>query len=152
MKYMLTCAFVCCWTTEMRTCPSWYSGINVMDPPQTVYSKTVLYTTFDITSLLNAGAVNDVGALLGNYKWGYTDQWCNMYVSKPYLSSSSLFLLDTYFQRPSDAVSCIYAHYICVFYNATTQQSINMRILSSLRCTLCKGRKRVDQMAAVLCC
>lgn len=120
MKYMLTCAFVCCWTTEMRTCPSWYSGINVMDPPQTVYSKTVLYTTFDITSLLNAGAVNDVGALLGNYKWGYTDQWCNMYVSKPYLSSSSLFLLDTYFQRPSDAVSCIYAHYICVFYNAIT--------------------------------
>ena len=22
--------------------------------------------------------VNDVGALLGNYKWGYTDLWCNM--------------------------------------------------------------------------
>jgi hypothetical protein len=46
-------------------------GVNVMDPPQTVYSKTVLYTTFDVTSLLLVGAVNDVGAIIGNYKWGH---------------------------------------------------------------------------------
>jgi alpha-L-rhamnosidase len=53
-------------------------GKNVMDPPQTVYSKTVLYSTFDIVSLLHAGQTNHIGALLGNYKFGYTDQWCNM--------------------------------------------------------------------------
>ena len=53
-------------------------GINVMDPPQTVYSKTILYNTFDVGELLTAGEVNHVGALLGNYKWGYTDQWVNM--------------------------------------------------------------------------
>ena len=49
-------------------------GENVMDPPQTVYSKTILFSTFDVTSLLKAGGANHVGALLGNYKWGYTDQ------------------------------------------------------------------------------
>ena len=40
--------------------------------------QTVLYTTFDVTGLLVPGAVNHVGALLGTYKWGYTDQWVNM--------------------------------------------------------------------------
>jgi alpha-L-rhamnosidase len=53
-------------------------GENVMDPPQTVYSKTVLYSTFDVAGLLVAGQTNQLGALLGNYKWGYTDLWCNM--------------------------------------------------------------------------
>ena len=52
-------------------------GQNIMDPPQSVYSKRVLYATFDIASLLKPGE-NSVDALLGNYKWGYTDIWCNM--------------------------------------------------------------------------
>jgi len=38
---------------------------HVMDPPQTVYSKTVLYSTFDIASMLKPGADNTFGALLG---------------------------------------------------------------------------------------
>jgi hypothetical protein len=52
-------------------------GENVMDPPQSVYSKRVLYETFDVAPLLKPG-MNSVDALLGNYKWGYTDIWCNM--------------------------------------------------------------------------
>ena len=40
-------------------------GENVMDPPQTVYSKTVLYSTFDIGSMLVPGTTNHAGALLG---------------------------------------------------------------------------------------
>ena len=53
-------------------------GLNVMDPPQTVYSKTILYNTFDVGSLLKPGQQNHIGVLLGTYKWGYTDQWANM--------------------------------------------------------------------------
>jgi alpha-L-rhamnosidase len=53
-------------------------GENIMDPPQTVYSKTILYNTFDVAALLTPGGANHVGVLLGNYKWGYTDQWANM--------------------------------------------------------------------------
>ena len=49
-------------------------GHNIMDPPQTVYSKTVLYSTFDVADLLVGGSANSVGALLGTYKFGYTDQ------------------------------------------------------------------------------
>ena len=45
-------------------------GGNVMDPPQTVYSKTVLYSTFDVTAMLVGGQRNYVGALLGTYKFG----------------------------------------------------------------------------------
>ena len=40
-----------------------------MDPPQSVYSKRMLYQTFDIGALLKPGH-NSVDALLGNYKWG----------------------------------------------------------------------------------
>ena len=53
-------------------------AVNVMDPPQTVYSKTILFSAFDIGSMLKPGADNHVGVLLGNYKWGYTDQWASM--------------------------------------------------------------------------
>lgn len=53
---------------------------NIMDPPQTVYSKTVLFSTFDITDQIKTGP-NYFGAYLGTYKWGYTDLWCNMTVS-----------------------------------------------------------------------
>lgn len=52
-------------------------GQNIMDPPQSVYSQRVLYQTFDISPLLRAGQ-NTVDVLLGNYKFGYTDIWCNM--------------------------------------------------------------------------
>ena len=44
-------------------------GENIMDPPQSVYSKRMLYQTFDIGALLKPGR-NSVDALLGNYKWG----------------------------------------------------------------------------------
>ena len=37
-------------------------GDHIMDPPQTVYSKTVLYSTFDVSSLLAPGKVNHIGA------------------------------------------------------------------------------------------
>ena len=52
-------------------------GDHVLDPPQTVYPKRVDYMAFDVLSMLAPGE-NVVGALLGNYKWGYTDVWCNM--------------------------------------------------------------------------
>jgi hypothetical protein len=52
-------------------------GDHVMDPPQTVYPQRILYTSFDITEHLRNG-FNAVGLRLGNYKFGYTDVWCNM--------------------------------------------------------------------------
>jgi hypothetical protein len=45
-------------------------GENILDPPQSVYSKRVLYETFDIAPLLKPGK-NAIDALIGNYKWGY---------------------------------------------------------------------------------
>lgn len=50
---------------------------HVLDPPQTVYPARVNYVAFDILKFLKPGH-NAIGAVLGNYKWGYTDQWCNM--------------------------------------------------------------------------
>eukprot|EP00047_Mylnosiga_fluctuans_P000527 m.195091 g.195091 ORF g.195091 m.195091 type:complete len:1269 (+) comp10076_c0_seq31:2213-6019(+) len=50
---------------------------HIMDPPQTVYPSRILYTTFDVTDAIVPG-FNAIGALVGNYKWGYTDIWCNM--------------------------------------------------------------------------
>ena len=47
-------------------------GENVMDPPQTVYSENVLYSSFDVAPMLAPGKSNSFGALLGTYKWGYT--------------------------------------------------------------------------------
>ena len=52
-------------------------GDHFMDPPQTVYPYRVLYSTFDLLPLLRPGH-NAVGAMLGNYKWGYLDVWCDM--------------------------------------------------------------------------
>ena len=52
-------------------------GDHVLDPPQTVYPKRVHYIVHDVLEALVPGE-NVVGALLGNYKWGYTDVWCNM--------------------------------------------------------------------------
>ena len=60
-------------------------GENIMDPPQSVYSKRVLYETFDIASLLKPGK-NSVDALLGNYKWGYRLQ-CSIWFSRSFCSS-----------------------------------------------------------------
>ena len=52
-------------------------GNQVMAPLQSVYPKTIYYSTFDITDVLTAGT-NTIGAVLGNVKWGYDDLWCNM--------------------------------------------------------------------------
>ena len=52
-------------------------GDHVLDPPQTVYPSRVSFTAFDVLPLITKGH-NAVGAILGNYKWGYTDVWCNM--------------------------------------------------------------------------
>ena len=52
-------------------------GDHIMDPVQSVYSKTIYYSSFDIRAALVEGH-NDVGAVLGNVKWGYTDIWCDM--------------------------------------------------------------------------
>ena len=40
-------------------------------------TERVLYVAFDLTNVLKAGASNAIGALLGNYKYGYLDIWCN---------------------------------------------------------------------------
>ena len=52
-------------------------GDHIMDPGQTVVTERVLYVSFDLTKILKPGA-NALGALLGNYKYGYLDVWCNM--------------------------------------------------------------------------
>jgi alpha-L-rhamnosidase len=54
---------------------------SVMDPPQSVYPLRTLHASYDVTALLRPGAINVVGAQLGNYKWGYDDVWCNMTAS-----------------------------------------------------------------------
>ena len=52
---------------------------HVMDPPQTVYPRRALYSTFDVTKVVQAATPNlTLGVMLGNYKWGYTDIWCDM--------------------------------------------------------------------------
>lgn len=43
-------------------------GDHVMDPGITDYRKTILYSTYDVTSLLKKGA-NAAGAMLGNGAW-----------------------------------------------------------------------------------
>ncbi|NCB06999.1 MAG: alpha-L-rhamnosidase [Bacteroidia bacterium] len=43
-------------------------GDHVLDPGVTDYRKTVLYSTYDVTSMLKKGA-NVVGAMLGNGAW-----------------------------------------------------------------------------------
>ena len=52
-------------------------GDHVLDPPQSVYPYGILYSTFDVLDLLVPGH-NALGAMLGNYKWGYLDVWCDM--------------------------------------------------------------------------
>ena len=51
-------------------------GDHIMDPGQTVVTERVLYVSFDITEALKPGT-NTLGGLLGNYKYGYLDIWCN---------------------------------------------------------------------------
>ncbi len=46
-------------------------GDHVMDPPQTVYPKRIVYSTFAVEHMLTPG-YNVLGLMLGNYKWGYT--------------------------------------------------------------------------------
>jgi alpha-L-rhamnosidase len=52
-------------------------GDHVMDPPQTAYPSRTLYAAFNVTCLLKPG-VNGIGALIGRYKYGYMDVWCNL--------------------------------------------------------------------------
>ena len=52
-------------------------GDHVLDPPQSVYPYGILYSSFDVLAMLRPGH-NAVGAMLGNYKWGYLDTWCDM--------------------------------------------------------------------------
>ena len=51
-------------------------GDHIMDPGQTVVTERVLYVSFDIADALKPGT-NSLGGLLGNYKYGYLDIWCN---------------------------------------------------------------------------
>ncbi|MEE4286738.1 MAG: alpha-L-rhamnosidase N-terminal domain-containing protein, partial [Mariniphaga sp.] len=45
-------------------------GNHVLDPGVTDYRKTILYSTYDVTSLLKKGT-NMVGAMLGNGAWNF---------------------------------------------------------------------------------
>ena len=52
-------------------------GDHVMDPAVTDYRETILYSTYDVTSLIKAGN-NAVGAMLGNGAWNMRkveDRW-----------------------------------------------------------------------------
>uniref|UniRef100_UPI003216C3D0 family 78 glycoside hydrolase catalytic domain n=1 Tax=uncultured Draconibacterium sp. TaxID=1573823 RepID=UPI003216C3D0 len=53
------------------------AGDHVLDPGITDYRKTILYSTYDVTSLLKEGS-NVVGAMLGNSAWNMRkaeDRW-----------------------------------------------------------------------------
>ena len=50
-------------------------GDHVLDPPQTVVDRRVLYLEFDVTAMLRPGAVNVLGVELGQY----------MYLLRPYM-------------------------------------------------------------------
>lgn len=52
-------------------------GDHVMDPPQTAYPSRTLFASFNVTTRLRPGE-NVIGALIGRYKYGYMDVWCNM--------------------------------------------------------------------------
>ena len=47
-----------------------------MDPPERLARRT---TTFDVARSCCPGQLR--GVILGSYKWGYTDIWCNMTAS-----------------------------------------------------------------------
>ena len=53
-------------------------GDHVLDPAQSVYHQRMHYVTFDVADMLLSGMTHELVVLLGNYKWGYLDTWCDM--------------------------------------------------------------------------
>jgi len=139
-------------------------GENVMDPPQSVYSKRVLYETFDIAPLLKPGH-NDIDVLLGTYKVGYTDMWCNMTAAEgpdgcralilrisATMADGSEHILDTStpesgaaFRRDVDTQTCLrhfrafYSHFDTVWPNYGLTSVQIWRRLERLSWTDCVG-------------
>ena len=52
-------------------------GDHILDPPQTAYPSRALFSSYNVTQRLRPGS-NVVGALLGRYKYGYMDVWCDL--------------------------------------------------------------------------
>eukprot|EP01043_Picozoa_sp_COSAG02_P038323 COSAG02_NODE_2945_length_7687_cov_25.192541_9_plen_567_part_00 len=52
-------------------------GDHILDPPQSAYPRRVLFSSYNVTERLRRGS-NVVGVLLGRYKYGYMDVWCNL--------------------------------------------------------------------------
>lgn len=52
-------------------------GDHILDPPQTAYPSRTLYSSYNVTERLRSGE-NVIGVLLGRYKYGYMDVWCNI--------------------------------------------------------------------------
>ena len=52
-------------------------GDHILDPPQTAYPRRALFSSYNVTERLRHGS-NVVGVLLGRYKYGYMDVWCNL--------------------------------------------------------------------------
>jgi alpha-L-rhamnosidase len=52
-------------------------GDHLMDAGQAVWDEKVLYVGFNVTQLVHSGALNAVGARLGNSKYGYLDMFVN---------------------------------------------------------------------------
>jgi hypothetical protein len=52
-------------------------GDHLLDPPQTAYPSRALFSSYNVTQRLRAGG-NVIGVLLGRYKYGYMDVWCNL--------------------------------------------------------------------------
>ena len=70
-------------------------------------------------SHVSSGEVNHVGALLGNYKWGYTDVWCNMTESggPNGCRALALRLVVEYASAQEDTVLTTFAaEYVDIFY------------------------------------
>ena len=52
-------------------------GDHLLDPPQTAVPSRALFSSYNVTQRLREGG-NVVGVLLGRYKYGYMDVWCNL--------------------------------------------------------------------------
>jgi len=67
-------------------------GINVLDPGWTTFEKRNLYSTYDVTSQLKAGA-NALGIMLGN-GWSVMEKRLGETFATPYTSPTLLLQLD----------------------------------------------------------
>lgn len=68
-------------------------GDHVMDPPQTAYPSRALHASFNVTQLLKPGP-NAIGALIGRYKYGYMDVWCNLTAAQHHPNACRSFRLQ----------------------------------------------------------